>query len=342
MTPLVSIIIPTYGREQILCDTLADVLKQTYPAFEILVVDQTPSHEPATQAYLDQLVAAQKIQLFRVPWASLPGARNYGVRRARGEVLLFIDDDVQMPEGCIAAHAQVFVERLDVGAVAGRVLDRMKLADFDPELRIEDLPPEAMDPGIAWYHLNLVHTVKPQRVITARGCNMSFRREIFEKFNIWFDERFGGSAVREESDFCLRLRRTGYQIWYSPDAMLVHLGERTGGCHDISERSLQYQITFYHNHFLMGLKNLTPGQALRLFAKLFDCHVLGNPPCNKCGSPLKVLVRGGFYGAGLMRAIATQISALWNDGQTYSRQDERARSHPAPAPTVPLTQPERS
>ena len=114
------------------------------------------------------------------------------------------------------------------------------------------LPPEAMDPGIAWYYIDLVHTTKPQRVISTRGCNMSFRRDVFVKYQLWFDERFRGSAVREESDFCLRMRRTGLDIWYDPKAYLVHLGEETGGCHDMSTRSLKYQVTFYHNHFLMG------------------------------------------------------------------------------------------
>ena len=159
----------------------------------------------------------------------------------------------------------------------------------------EYLPPEAMDPGIAWYHIDLVHTTKPQQVISARGCNMSFRKDIFTKYNIWFDERFRGSAVREESDFCLRLRSTDYKIWYDPEAHLVHLGEETGGCHDITTRSTKYQITFYHNHFLMALKNLNLSQQLRLYIKLFDCHVLGNPPCNKSGSPIKIIVRGIFY-----------------------------------------------
>jgi GT2 family glycosyltransferase len=135
---------------------------------------------------------------------------------------------------------------------------------------------------------------------------MSYRREIFTEHNIWFDERFRGSAVREESDFCLRLRsKTEYQIWYDPEANLVHLGEETGGCHDIATRSLQYQITFYHNHFLMALKNLTFSQQLRLYAKLFDCHVLGNPPCNKSGSPIKIISRGIFYCLGFLDAVKT-------------------------------------
>ncbi|NER21856.1 MAG: glycosyltransferase [Symploca sp. SIO1C2] len=325
--PLISVIIPTYQREEPLRDTLEDLLKQDYPTFEVLVVDQTLNHEPETQACLEQLATQGKISWLRLDWASLPGARNYGVRRASGEIILFIDDDVKIPVGYLKAHAHNY-QRSEVGAVAGRVFDRMKLQDSqqanqgDAPYTIEDLPPEAMDPGIAWYYIDLVHTVKPQQVISARGCNMSFRREIFSKYGLQFDERFRGSAVREESDFCLRLRSTGYQIWYDPDACLVHLGEETGGCHDITTRSLQYQLTFYHNHFLMGLKNLTFSQQLSLFSRLFDCHVLGNPPCNKSRSPLKILSRGIFYSLGMVDALTTFIKSNWDGGQVYSQLDE--------------------
>ncbi len=321
--PLLSVIVPTYGREQVLCDTLTDVLKQDYPNFEVLVIDQTQTHEPDTQAVLEQLATEHKIQWMRLSWASLPGARNYAVGRSRGDIILFIDDDVQMPESCLSAHVRVFQHRSDVGVVAGRVLDRMKLSDFEPDLEITDLPPQAMDPGIAWYYINLVHTIKPQQVLTARGCNMSFRREIFDQHGLRFDERFRGSAVREESDFCLRVRQTGYIIWYDPEAYLIHLGEESGGCHDISTRSLQYQVTFYHNHFLMAFKNLSPLQVLWLSLRLFDCHVLGRPPCHKSGSLIKILTRGMFYCLGLISALKTLIQSVWDDGQIYSRMMQR-------------------
>ena len=322
LTIPISVVIPTYNREEPLVDTIADVIKQDYPNFEVLVVDQTATHKPETQAYLEEQANAGKIKLFRLTWASLPGARNYAVKHCNGEIILFIDDDVRMEEGFLAAHARNYVDRPEIGAVAGRVFDRMKLGDSGGDLEIEDLPPEASDPGIAWYHIDLVHTVKAQRVISARGCNMSYRREIFTKYGLSFDERFRGSAVREESDFCLRLRQTGYQIWFDPEASLVHLGEESGGCHDISTRSLKYQVTFYHNHFFMGLKNLTPNQCLRFFAKLFDCHVLGNPPCYKGGSPIKIITRGSFYTLGFLSAVQTRIKSIWDDGQIYTRQSD--------------------
>lgn len=324
--PSISVIIPTYNREKVLRDTLADVLQQDYPDFEVLVVDQTPTHEPETDAYLQSLAQSDRIQWLRLDWASLPGARNYAVRRSQGTIILFLDDDVQLPPGFLHAHARNYLDQPEIGAIAGRVFDRMKLADSGGGLTIEDLPPEAMDPGIAWYYIDLVHTVKPQQVLSVRGCNMSFRREIFDKYGLHFDERFRGSAVREESDFCLRLRQTGYKIWYEPDAHLIHLGEETGGCHDISTRSISYQITFYHNHFLLGLKNLTLSQCLRFFARLFDCHVLGHPPCNKSGSPIKTLVRGWFYTLGFFNAVGTVLQSSFQDGQIYSQQDELANS----------------
>jgi glycosyltransferase involved in cell wall biosynthesis len=328
---LISVIIPTYGREEALRDSIVDVLKQDYSNYEVLVIDQTAQHKPEIQAYLQEQATAGKIKWFRLDWASLPGARNYAVRRSSGEIILFIDDDVQLQPGFLAAHAKNYIDHPEVGAVAGRVFDRMKMADAaqgktqgDGVYKtIEYLPPQAMDPGIAWYFIDLVHTVKPQQVLTARGCNMSFRREIFTKHNLHFDERFRGSAVREESDFCLRIRKTGYKIWYDPEAHLVHLGEETGGCHDISMRSLKYQLTFYHNHFLMGLKNLNFTQALRLYARLFDCHVLGRPPCHKSGSPIKILTRGVFYTLGFLKALGTVIQSAWNDGQTYTQLDKQ-------------------
>jgi glycosyltransferase involved in cell wall biosynthesis len=322
--PLITVVIPTYGREEALRDSIVDVLNQDYANYEVLVVDQSPTHKPEIQAYLEEVAAAGKIKWFRLNWASLPGARNYAIRRSSGDVILFIDDDVKLKPGFLAAHAKNYIQNPEVGAVAGRVFDRMKLGDSGGKLEIEYLPPEAMDPGIAWYHIDLVHTIKPQQVLTARGCNMSFRREIFTKYGLRFDERFRGSAVREESDFCLRFRKTGYKIWYDPEADLIHLGEETGGCHDISTRSLQYQFTFYHNHFLLGLKNLNLSQSLRLYSRLFDCHVLGRPPCHKSGSPIKILTRAVFFVLGFFNALGTFIQSPWNDGQSYTHLDQES------------------
>ena len=81
--PSISVIIPTYRREEPLKDTLDDLLKQDYPDFEVLVIDQTATHSPEIQSYLENLANQHKISWYRLDWASLPGARNYGVRRTQ-------------------------------------------------------------------------------------------------------------------------------------------------------------------------------------------------------------------------------------------------------------------
>lgn len=319
--PSVSLVIPTYNREEPLQNTLIDSIAQDYPNFEVIVVDQTKQHTPEVAAYLEQAVADQKIILFKPDFASLPGARNYAIRRAKGEIIIFIDDDIRMEPSFIRHHVDVFLKQPKIGAVAGRVIpptvDETKLKTF----AVQQLPPEALDPGIAWYYLDFTYVDNPQQVLSARGCNMSFRRELFEKYDLAFDERMQGSAIREESDLCLQVRKTGYGIWYEPQAALVHIGEPTGGCHNISTRTFQYQVTHYHNHFWMGFRNLTLWQNLRLYVRLFDCHVLGNPPCNKEKSLVKGIVRGVFYFYGFLSAVKTAIASLFSDGQIYSRQD---------------------
>jgi glycosyltransferase involved in cell wall biosynthesis len=95
--PLISVIIPTYQREAVLCASVDEALRQDYPNFEVLVVDQTQQHEPDTEQHLQHLADVGKVQWYRVDWASLPAARNYGVSKAKGDIILFIDDDVELP-----------------------------------------------------------------------------------------------------------------------------------------------------------------------------------------------------------------------------------------------------
>ncbi|NJR74718.1 MAG: glycosyltransferase family 2 protein, partial [Scytonema sp. CRU_2_7] len=63
--PSISVIIPTYGREEPLRDSIEDALKQDYPNYEIIVVDQTPQHKPEIESYLKELADSDKIKWFR-------------------------------------------------------------------------------------------------------------------------------------------------------------------------------------------------------------------------------------------------------------------------------------
>ena len=91
----VSVIIPTYNRAWCLAEAIDAVLAQTYSDFELIVVDDGSTDD--TVAIL--ATYADKIRLFRQANQGVSAARNLGIRKARGELLAFLDsDDLWQPE----------------------------------------------------------------------------------------------------------------------------------------------------------------------------------------------------------------------------------------------------
>ena len=87
----VSLIIPTYNREELLIATLECTLRQDCTAYEIILVDQTAQHTPDTDKFLND--HTERIRLICQSPPSLTEARNEGIRQAKGDVIVFIDDD---------------------------------------------------------------------------------------------------------------------------------------------------------------------------------------------------------------------------------------------------------
>jgi glycosyltransferase involved in cell wall biosynthesis len=88
-SPLVSVIIPTYNRAGIICRTLDNLFEQTYPNFEMIVVDDGSTDDTlsALHRYGD------KIQVISQKNAGPAAARNRGVNTSRGEIIAFQDSD---------------------------------------------------------------------------------------------------------------------------------------------------------------------------------------------------------------------------------------------------------
>jgi glycosyltransferase involved in cell wall biosynthesis len=100
----VSAIVVSYDRDAPLRTTLECLLQQDPAPVEIILVDQTPRHDAAMQAFLDGLVAAGRIVRIEQAEPNAQRARNRAIEAARGEVLLFVDDDVVMESDLVQAH----------------------------------------------------------------------------------------------------------------------------------------------------------------------------------------------------------------------------------------------
>ena len=230
--PLVSIIVPTFNREEHLCWTLADLLSQDCGDVEILVIDQSTHHQIQTEQYLASI--ADKVQHIRLTTANLPAARNLGVERSHGHIVAFFDDDVKL-DGAVISRLIRAYRNPNVWGVSGTVLPSTMTGSSGAVGR-SSAEAAASAPLVM--------------VDTFYGCCMSFRRALFEKIG-YFDEWIGTqpTAHCEDVEFCLRASRSGLRLYRDPTVNVYHPTASAGGC---GNRSSGGEELLYH-HLMLGL-----------------------------------------------------------------------------------------
>jgi GT2 family glycosyltransferase len=306
----VSVIIPTYRREAPLRRCLADVLAQRHPSFEVLVVDQSPDHEPETWAALRGLPPHAR-HVSR-PEPSVTAAVNAGVRLARAPLLLFLDDDVEIDDReLLARHARHYDDP-GVGGVVGRIVNAERRAD---------LPRPAAAGPLAFLDMNFDHP-HAMDVPTTAGANMSFPRSLVERLG-GFDERYTANAFRWETDFSLRVIRAGYRIRYDPEARVVHHYGTPGGCDNANllgrtAASHGWYEPFFRNNVYFALKLLAGGDRAGFLWRLYREHVLNRA----------FLAAGPAFLARRHAALARGAAAGWHAWRS-------ARRHGASRSTAP-------
>ena len=206
--PAISIVIPTYRRSEIVLATIQQ-FRSFYPdQHELIIVDQTTDVPPAAAAALAKLDANGSIRWLRLPKPSIPAAMNVGLLAARGEAVLFLDDDIQLDASLVPAH----LAAQQAGAlVAGQVLQ----------------------PGEYPVHLRAGQTFifcsDTKRWISEfMGGNFSVNRAKALALG-GFDENFVGAAYRFEAEFAHRFVAKHGKILFNPDASIRHLQLATGG-----------------------------------------------------------------------------------------------------------------
>ena len=246
--PFWSVILPTYQRERVLCETIEHLLALSYPNYELLVIDQTPNHKNETEQFL-RAHAEKESGRFRwhaVPQPNLPHARNVGAQLAAGDFLLYCDDDIIPPLDLIEMHLQS-LEKPGIGAATGGI-------SLEPrKLPVRPRPCEVLPSGRVNDYWD--HEVPKGTTDSLRGGNMSMPRSIVFEAGL-FDEAYIGNAYREETDFSMRVLRLGYQIAFDPAAAVVHLGHPTGGSRTgKSTDESRYLFEFHHNIAYFFAKN---------------------------------------------------------------------------------------
>jgi GT2 family glycosyltransferase len=216
----IAIGIPTFNRSEVLLKTLEDVLRQDFPADEIIVVDQSDWYPEGARERIKALAAKGVIRYFRQETPNLPTARNRVLRETVCDIVIFIDDDVELAPGFVAAHAANFQEE-SVWAVCGGFTERdIAVRPIVPRTWAKVLDYRRFDPG--W-------NIRIEDFGTLKGCNHAVRRSAVLALG-GYDEGYTGVALAEETDLAMRILRAGGRIVFDPKARLHHLRAPAGGC----------------------------------------------------------------------------------------------------------------
>jgi len=238
--PFITLVIPTYKREELLVQTIQCALNQDYPQYEILVIDQTPVHTTSTNEFLEK--TNDKIRLIKAEKASVTMARNLGSKQAKGAIIVFVDDDTSFDKDFLTNHAKAHEDDCDF--IQGRI--------FEKGCRTYKKP--------VWLSIfgnfsgsDFCATDGITNNIT--GCNFSFKKELYDKIN-GFDEAFQGIAVCEDTDFAYRAYRLGFKGCFSSKASLFHHRSDTGGVgHGIKNQD--FDVGYYRNRLYFYKKNFS-------------------------------------------------------------------------------------
>lgn len=245
-TARVSVIIPTKNRTVDLERTIDTLLTQTVKPFEIILIDQST---------MPSFTRRLPIPLQYIHDSSLSGAsvaRNVGMRGARGDIWLFLDDDVLLEPNFIEELLSAYRE--DVVGVSGIITNYSM-----PPLRqrawekIFQKGPFHDERQTVYRNVSRYESAKAVPVRFFGAGLMSFRAEAIREHQ--FDTHLTGPSPGEDVDFCLRLPKGG-KLLITLRARLIHnrSPENRNSAHWLS---VQCQVSYYlrERHWRDGVWN---------------------------------------------------------------------------------------
>ena len=224
--PMVSILIPTKDNCRLLRQCIDSIGKTTdYPNYEIIVMDNDSS-DRETLDYFARI--ADKVHILRCPGRfNFSAINNRGAAQARGEFLLFLNNDTEVKRADWMRAMVEQAQRPEVGAVGAKLLfSDGRIQHAGVVLGVDGIVGHAFrlvrDDG-AGYPV-LANLIRDCSAVTA-AC-MMMRHSVFDEVG-GFDETL--PVDFNDVDLCLRLREGGYLIVYTPLALLYHHESATRG-----------------------------------------------------------------------------------------------------------------
>lgn len=241
--PWVSVIIPNKDHvEDLECCISSVVEKTKYKNIEYLIVENNSEYEETFACYerIKNKYKDKNVEiLYWDEGFNYSLINNFAVAKARGDYLLFLNNDTEMINADCIEELLTYCMREGTGAVGARL--------FYPDGDIQHAGVIVGLGGIAGHAflgLNqedsgyFARAICAQEYSAVTAACMMVKREAFEKIG-GFDAEF--RVAYNDVDFCMRLQEAGYQIVYNPFAMLYHYESKTRGKDDTDEKWKLFQ-----------------------------------------------------------------------------------------------------
>jgi glycosyltransferase involved in cell wall biosynthesis len=206
----------TYNRADFLRQTLAGLAAQNFPRdqFEILVIDNNSTDH--TAAVVAEFAATRPTPRHILEkQQGLDYARNRAIAEARGDIILFGDDDILVRHDWLAQMLAPFASAHGekVGAVGGEVIPVF---------------PDGLPPWVAEWHAPLAFRTDAGPLLSRHspmGANLAIPRAVFAQVGIFhtaLDRAAGNYFSGGDSEMVRRIRAAGFEIWFAPAAAVKH------------------------------------------------------------------------------------------------------------------------
>lgn len=247
--PRVSVVVRSFNRLPMLCELLDALLRQDHDDFEIIVVEQSTDRAVDDVTRLSAIARDPRVRIFRHEPLGGPAARNAGVRAARGELLVFIDDDdLPATDDWLRRHEDNFADPRCLG-VTGQFVAEDGIAQ--PYGNMAKARRDVLSFNLLMWQRVYARADERKRVDSTMGSNAAIRRSTLERFGLW-DEC---TPIEDEPSLAYRIaagKRHDEYLVFDPAPKMIRRLDAPGG---LAKRNLSGPA--YAHKMFVFLHNIT-------------------------------------------------------------------------------------
>lgn len=278
----VSVIIVNYHTSVLIADCVKSIIEKTEGiTYEVIIIDN--NSEPDLETYISEFIPnplKNKFIFIRLPEnVGFGRANNEGIKIAKGRNILFLNPDTLLVNNAFKILVDFMDSTPDAGACGANILDENQNPSegfwrIFPGIKNEFNALFSYKPAKIIFGKNLTynHTDKPLKVAFIIGADLMVKKSVVDKLNGFRPEFF---MFSEETDLCLRIKRSGKNIYCVPQAKIIHLeGKSFGDKKFESETRIKYmeesrRIYLKLNHNKITGIVATALNRLNLYVRMF-------------------------------------------------------------------------